>query len=640
MSRSNPSNENNRLFQDAKEQDSDNWQNSYRSIIASAKEAIARIRPGQHVFIGTGCGQPQVLINTLIDQAARLNDVEIIHLLTLSEPYYRHKELAKHFHINSFFIAGNVDADMQDRLGDYTPIFLSDIPRLFRSGQLPIDVALIQVAPPNKHGMCSLGVSVDITKSAAENAGLVIAQVNPRMPWTQGDSLLHVHDIDLLVPSDQPLIEANLPKPTETSRRIAEYIAALIPDGSTVELGMKNIALAVPEFLKDKHDLGIHTEVMTDAIIELFESGIITGVRKSIDRGKIVASFCMGTRRLYDFIDDNPLFSFRPTDYVSDPHLICQQHNMVAISTALEIDLTGQVCGRTLHTKFFSGLGNHTDFIHGAARARGGKSIVALESTRNRGSVSRIVVHLSRGAGITATSCEVHYVVTEFGVAYLYGKSLHERVLALISIAHPEFRAQLLKEAIEDNFISSDLATVEGKILVGPPELRTSLLLNDGTQINFRPMQPTDEKRMKDLLYSLSQKTFYYRFMSNITRIPQKQIQNFVYIDYRSDMAIVGTLPEAHGEEIIAIGRYYLDPRTNLAEVAFIVHDRWQNRGIGTFLLRYLITIAKRNGIAGFTAEVLHDNKSMLAVLRKSNCKLSSKFEDRVYSLKLDFIQM
>jgi acyl-CoA hydrolase/GNAT superfamily N-acetyltransferase len=613
------------------------WQKSYRSIITSAKEAIARIRPGQHVFIGTGCGQPQALINALIDQAAKLNDVEIIHLLTLSEPYYRHKELAKHFHINSFFITGNVDADLQDRLGDYTPIFLSDIPRLFRSGQLPIDVALIQVTPPDKHGMCSLGISVDITKSAAENAGLVIAQVNPQMPWTQGDSLLHVHDIDLLVPSDQPLIEADLPKPTETSRRIAEYIAALITDGSTVELGMKNIALAVPEFLKDKHELGIHTEVMTDAIIELFESGVITGVRKSIDRGKIVASFCMGTRRLYDFIDDNPLFSFRPTDYVSDQHLISQQHNIVAISTALEIDLTGQVCGRTLHTKFFSGLGNHMDFIHGAARARGGKSIVALESTRNRGSVSRIVVHLSRGAGIAATSCEVHYVVTEFGVAYLYGKSLHERVLALISIAHPEFRAQLLKEAIEDNFISSDLATVEGKILVGPPELRTSLLLNDGTQINFRPMQPTDEKRMKDLLYSLSQKTFYYRFMSNITRIPQKQIQNFVYIDYRSDMAIVGTIPEAHGEEIIAIGRYYLNPRTNLAEVAFIVHDRWQNRGIGTFLLRYLITIAKRNGIAGFTAEVLHDNKPMLAVLHKSNCKLSSKFEDRVYSLKLDF---
>jgi len=310
---------------------------------------------------------------------------------------------------------------------------------------------------------------------------------------------------------------------------------------------------------------------------------------------------------------------------------------MIAISTSLEVDLTGQVCGNLLQTKFFSGLGDHMDFIHGAARAPGGKSIVALESTDNNGTVSHIVAHLSHGACVAATCCEVHYVVTEYGVAFLHGKSLQERALALISIAHPEFRAQLLKEAIQENYISSDLSEVEGKIFVGPQELSTSLLLEDGTQINFRPMHPTDEKRMRDLLYSLSQKTFYYRFMSNIIRIPQKQIQNFVYIDYRSDMAIVGTLPEAHGEEIVAIGRYYLNPRTNLAEVAFIVRDNWQNRGIGTFLLKYLITIAKQNGIAGFTAEVLHDNKPMLAVLHKSDCKLSSKLQDRVHSFKLDF---
>jgi acyl-CoA hydrolase/GNAT superfamily N-acetyltransferase len=618
---------------------SNDWQNDYKAMITSVEKATAKVHSGQRVFIGTGCGQPQVLVQALINRASELDNVEIIQLLTLDMQSFSHKELARHFRINSFFISGDVNNDPHKGLGDYTPIFLSDVPRLFSSGRLPIDVALIQVTPPNEHGMCSLGISVDITKSAAENAGLVIAQVNPQMPWTMGDSLLYIHDIDLLVPTDQPILEAKLPKPTETSRRIAEYIAALVPDGSTVELGIRHIPLAVPEFLKNKRDLGIHTEVLSETVIELIESGVITGARKSIDHGKIVASLCMGTRKLYDYIDNNPIFSFRPAEYVSDPYLISQQHNMTAISTSLEVDLTGQVCGNLLQTKSFSGLGDHMDFIHGAARAPAGKSIVALESTGNNGTISHIVAHLSRGASIAATCCEVHYVVTEFGVAYLHGKSLQERALALISIAHPKFRAQLLKEAIQDDYVSSDLTDVEGKIFIGPQELNTSLLLEDGTQVNFRPMHPTDEKRMRDLLYSLSQKTFYYRFMSNVMQIPQKQIQNFVYIDYRSDMAIVGTLPEASGEEIIAIGRYYLNPRTNFAEVAFIVRDQWQNRGIGTFLLKYLITIAKRNGIAGFTAEVLQNNKPMLAVLRKSDCKLRSKLEDRVYSIKLDFLQ-
>ncbi|MGD8786343.1 MAG: GNAT family N-acetyltransferase, partial [Phycisphaerales bacterium] len=264
-------------------------------------------------------------------------------------------------------------------------------------------------------------------------------------------------------------------------------------------------------------------------------------------------------------------------------------------------------------------------------------SIVALESTRSNGTISRIVAHLSRHAGVSTTCYEVHYVVTEYGVAYLYGKSLRERALALISIAHPKFRAELLKEAIEDNYLSSDLAAVEGKVFISPQELKTSMVLEDGMQINFRTMHPTDEKWMRDLFHSLSEQTIHYRFMSNITKIPQKEALNFLYTDYRSDMAIVGTLPEAQGEEIIAIGRYYLNPQTNFAEVAFIVRDQWQNRGIGTFLLKYLMTIAKRNGIAGLTAEVLADNKSMMAVLHKSACKISSQLEDRVYSFKLDF---
>ncbi|HLB73289.1 MAG TPA: GNAT family N-acetyltransferase [Sedimentisphaerales bacterium] len=611
------------------------WRPGYETAVLSASEAIERIRPGQRVFIGTGCGQPQALVEALLDRAAELEGTEIVHLLTLAEPAYRHRELAKHFHINSFFIADNVD-DTRQCLGDYTPIFLSDIPRLFNSGRLPIDVALIQVTEPNEYGMCSLGVSVDITKSAAENAALVIAQMNPNMPWTMGDSMLAAHDIDIIVLAKTPILEAELPPPTDVSRQIAEYIAALIPNGSTVELGIREVPIAVLEFLKNKRDLGIHTEVLSDAVVDVVESGAITGLRKNIDRGKIVAGMCMGTRRLYDYVNCNPAFSFRPAEYVSDPHLISQQHNMVAISVGLEVDLTGQVSARSAEGGF-TGMGSHMDFTHGASRAPGGKSIVAIEATRDNGAASRIVPQLSRGAGVAATCNEVQYVVTEFGVAYLHGKSLQERAMALISIAHPDFRAELLSSAIEDNYVSSDLASIEGKIFVGPQELRTSYVVEEGTQINFRPMHPTDEKPMRELFSSLSKQTIYYRFMSNIARIPQKQVQDFVYIDYRSDMAIVGTIPEAHGEEIIAIGRYYLNPRTNLAEVAFIVRDDWQRRGIGTFLLKYLISVAKRNGLAGFTAEVLSDNKAMLAVFAKSGCEIRSHLEDRVISFELDF---
>jgi len=607
----------------------------YHSVVASASQAVARIRPGQRVFIGTACGQPQVLVDALLDRADQLDDIEIVHLITLGEPAYRHAELARHFHLNSFFIAGDVDQTPR-LLGDYTPIFLSDIPRLFYSGQLSLDVALIQVTEPNPYGMCSLGVSVDITKSAAENAGLVIAQVNPKMPWTMGDSVISAHDIDILVPWESEILEASLPPPTEVCRRIAEYVAALIPDGSTVELGTRRIPLAVLEFLKEKRDLGIHTDVLSDGIMDLVRSGAVTGVRKNLDRGKVVASMCMGTRELYEFIHRNPDFVFRPAEEVCDPHLISRQHNMVAISVGLEVDLTGQVCGHSVEGGF-TGMASHMDFTHGAARAPGGKSIVALEATRAGGTVSQIVPCLSRGAGVTATSSEVHYVVTEFGVAYLHGKSIQERAMALISIAHPDFRADLLGAAIDQKYVSSDLASIEGKIFVGPRELKTSFVLDDGTQINFRPMHPTDKKAMREFFHSVSRQTIYYRFMSNITRIPQKQVHDFVYIDYRSEMAIVGTIPEAHGEEIIAIGRYYLNPRTNLAEVSFLVRDDYQNKGIGTFLLKYLITIAKRNGIAGFTAEVLRDNKAMLAVLEKSGCEIRSHLEGRVYSFQLDF---
>jgi len=614
------------------------WRRRYGEMIRTPAEALAEVRAGQRVFIGTGCAQPTVLVQALTERAARLPDVEIVHLLTLGEAPYASRKLANYFHVNSFFIAENVREIIQEGLGEYTPIFLSDIPGLFASGRLPLDVALVQVTPPDTYGMCSLGISVDIVKSAAENAGLIIAQVNPRMPRTRGDSCLHVHDLDMLVPAETPLLEVTPPAPDEVTRRIGAYIAGLVDDGATIEVGIGRIPQAVLEFLKDKRELGIHTEMFTDAIIEMIETGVITGERKTIDRGKVVASFCMGTRRLYEYIDNNPRFAFYPTEYVNDPVVIARHPKMVAINVALEVDLTGQVCADSLGTRFYSGIGGQVDFTRGAARSPGGRPIIALPATAQDGEISRIVARLSPGAGVVTTRGDVHYVVTEYGVAYLHGKSVSERAVALISIAHPDFRERLLKEAIDAHYVRPEMADVEGKIKIGPPDLRTTLVLDDGTQIGFRPIHPTDVPRTKELFYKLSRETIYYRFLSHMKGFSQKQIQKFVYVDHRGEVAIVGTLPEAHGEQIVAIGRYYLNNETNRAEVAFVVADDWQNKGIGTFLLRYLTGIAKRNGIGGFTAEVLRQNRAMQAVLNRSGCKVTSELTDGVYSYRLDFV--
>ena len=613
------------------------WQEKYREMISTPAEAVSRIRPGQRVFVATGCGQPLELVHAMAARRRDLVDTEIVHLLTHGDAPYATQELADCFRVNSFFIAENVRGLIQAGLGDYTPIFLSEIPRLFSSGKLPLDVTLMQVSPPDDQGICSLGVSVDIVKSAMENARLVIAQVNPQMPRTLGDCLVSVHDLDVLVPVDVPLVEIELPQPDEDTRRIGEFIAALVEDNSTVEFGIGRIPQAVVKYLKNKKDIGIHTEMLTDAIIPLIESGVITGARKTADRGKIVASFCVGTRKLYDYIDNNPVFSFHPTEYVNDPFVISQQYKQVAINNALEVDLTGQVCADSLGSSFYSGIGGQVDFNRGAARSRGGKAIIALPSTAKGGTISRIVTRLTSGAGVVTTRGDVHYVVTEYGVAYLHGKSVQERAIALIAIAHPKYRAELLKEAVEAKYLRPDYASIEGKIMVGPAEFRTTYVMGDGTQIYYRPIHPTDEPRMRDLFYALSQETMYYRFMSRTKHIPRKEFQNFVYINHRSDVAIVGTVPEAYGDDIIAIGRYYLNEKTNLAEVAFVVRDDWQNRGIGSFLLRHLMTIAKRNGIHGFTAEVLRENKAMQRVFDKTEYKVTKVPTQDVFSYRIEF---
>ena len=614
----------------------ENWQQEYAEMVVTAAKAVSHIVPGDRVFLGTGCATPLDLVKALVDRSRELTDIEIVQLLTRGDAPYATKELSNCFPVNSFFISHNVRKLIQQGFGDYTPIFLSDIPKLFKSGRLPLDVALIHTTPPDENGMCSLGVSVDIVKSAAENAAMVIAQVNPRMPRTLGNSMIHVYDIDYLVPVDTPVIENEPLEVRPGTEEIGEYLGGLIEDGSTVQLGIGRVPQAVAPFLMKKKDIGIHSEMLTDSIIDLVEAGVINGKLKSLDRGKIVASFVMGSQRLYDYIDNNPLFSFNPTEYVNDPYTISRQNKMVAINVGIEVDLTGQVCADSIGSQFYSGIGGQVDFNRGAAGSEDGKAIIALHSTTASGK-SRIVSSLTPGAGVVTTRGDVHYVVTEYGVAYLHGKNIQERALALITIAHPDFREQLLKDAIENRYVRADMSEYSGKIAVGPKATRTTFLLNDGTQLTVRPVHPTDEPKMRELFHSLSQQSIYTRFMSRMKWVSRKQVQQFVYIDHRNEVSIVATIPEANGETIVAIGGYYLDASINRAEVAFVVSDNYQNRRIGSFLFKQLCKIAKSNGIAGFTAEVLDENKAMQAVFNHSGLNVNSNVREGVFHYEMTF---
>jgi len=420
---------------------------------------------------------------------------------------------------------------------------------------------------------------------------------------------------------------------------IGRNVASLIENGTTIQMGIGQIPDAVLKALANHKDLGVWTEMFSDGVLDLIESGVVNGKNKTIHPGKVSASFSFGSARLYKALHNNPTFTFHPSDYINDPVRVARQHRMVAINSALEVDLTGQVCADSIGTKFFSGIGGQVDFNRGAARSRGGKAIIALPSTAVDGSISRIVSALSPGAGVVTTRGDVHYVVTEFGVAYLHGKSVRERAMALISIAHPDFRGDLLREAERLHYVHMEVGMddLEGKLVVAPPAFRTTQLLKDGTQVNYRPIHPTDEPRMMELFHALSEEAIYNRFMQTVQSVPRKRIQEFTYIDHRSEVAIVGTVPEAHGEDIIALGAYYLDPRTNRAEVAFVVRDAWQHRGIGTFLNRYLASIARRNGIRGFTAEVLRRNRGMQVVFQNSGLNVSSELVDGVYHFEMDF---
>src|SRR6201993_599391 len=401
------------------------------------------IQSGMRVYIHPGCAEPEALAEALMARGPFVKNVEIVHLLTLGRADYIAPQMEGHFRHNAMFIGGNVRQAVNEGRADYTPVFLSQIEALFESGQMPIDVALIQVSPPDAHGFCSFGVGVDTTLTAARQAKFVAAQVNDQMPRTYGDSFIHVSDIDSIVETSRPLCELKPIEITSVHHAIGRNVASLIEDGATLQLGIGGIPDAVLLELSGHKDLGIHTEMLSDSVIPLIDSGVINGSRKAIHRGKIVTGFVLGTKNLFNFVNNNPAFEFHPNAYTNDPYVISENHKMVAVNSALQVDITGQVCADSIGTFFYSGIGGQVDFLRGASRSKGGKAIIALSSTAKKGTISRIAPMLAPGAGVVTSRGLIRYVVTEYGVAYLHGKSIRERAQALIEIAHPKFRDEL-----------------------------------------------------------------------------------------------------------------------------------------------------------------------------------------------------
>ena len=612
----------------------------YPEKFGSEKAIFGNIKLGARIFVSTACGEPQYLLKALVgyieSYPKAFLDAELFQVVTLGVGPYNAAKYKQNFRNNSFFISETTRNAINRGEADYTPVFMSEIPTLFMRGLVLVDVALIQTSLPDQYGYVSLGVSVDIVKAAIQNAKLVIAQVNSYMPCVHGDGFIHVKDIDFIIPHDEPLLEYSPKVKGEVVQRIGEYVARLVQDGDTIQVGYGSIPDAILSHLKNKKNLGVHTEMISDGTIELIKSGVVDNSRKTINRGKSIASFCTGKKATYDYLNNNPTIELRTIDYTNNPLIIAQHSNMTAINSALEIDLTGQATSESIGNSFYSGVGGQADFVRGTVLSPGGKCILVLQSTAKGGEVSRISPSLKDGTGITLHRGDMHYVVTEYGIAYLHGKSIRERAMALIAIAHPKFRPWLIEEAKKRHLIYSDQAFIPGKGGEYPEDLETRFKLKDGEEIFFRPVKISDEPLLKEFFYSLSPQTMFRRFISTRRDMPHERLQEFVVVNYAEEVSIQAVILKDAKEEIVGIGRFYLDENTHTAEVAFTVKDAFQNRGIGTELLDYLIYLAKKRGLIGFEAELLTENKPMLRVFTKADFQLV-KVENNMYFMKKTF---
>lgn len=617
------------------------WTQIYADKLMPAGAAVRKIRRGDRVFVGSACGEPRELVRAMVAIGGHLADTEVVQVLPLADSPYVDPRYAGHFRANAMFVGDSVREAINSARADYTPVFLSQVPALFRNQQLPIDVAMICVTPPDAHGHCSLGVSVDVTKAAAESAQLVIAMVNRHMPRTRGDCLIHVDQIHCLVEHDEPLVswpeadQGNTLDPI--TRQIAGHVARLIPDGATLQLGIGRIPDLILTTLDNKNDLGIHTEMLSDGAMEMVRKGVVTGKNKTINKGKIVASFAAGTPELFPFLDENPMIEMHPSEYTNNPFVISQHDDMIALNAAVRVDLTGQVSAGSVGARFSSGFGGHADFVRGAALAKGGKPVIVMPSTEetSEGLKSRIVASMSEGAGIANTRGDAYYIVTEYGVAYLHGKNIRDRAMALIGIAHPDLRDELLAAAKRRQMVySNQILQPAGKKY--PEELREQVTLRDGTVATLRPIRPEDETMMKDMFYAFSEQTVYLRYHHVVKTMPHEQLQVFCNVDYDSEMTIIAVVGPPSAQEVVGVALYNREPSGQSAELAFAVADDWQRKGLGTMLFNKIVGIARKAGITRFTADILVENSGMLKVFHRQGHAITTTLEDGVMHIEME----
>lgn len=588
----------------------------YADKVCDAAHAVAAIRNGEHVFVGTGCAAPRTLVQALECMPSPPADVELLHFFTIKA--FEHDadgRCTTRFRHRSFFVGSDMRAAVKQGLVDYVPMSVARVPEMMALGRIPVDVALVQVSLPDAFGYVSLGVSVDIIPAAIARARLVIAEVNPNMPRSMGDSTLHISRIDYLVPVDAPITPfERIPVQEENVQRIARYIAGIIDDGSTLQIGLGEVAHEALQYLTDRKDLGVHSDLISDAIIPLLINGSLTGARKTSKPFKIVASLALGSRALYDLIDSNPLFSFEPMDAVCNPVTIAAQHKMVAIAQAYSIDLTGQVCIDQFDGEFYSGIGSQGEFLRGASRSPGGKPIVCMTSTTEDGTQSRIRPALLAGEAATIARTDVHYVVTEYGIAYLFGKSIRERATALIELAHPQFRPELFAQAQALGYLSAD-QTLQN-LRAYPVEEELTVTLKDNRTVLLRPALSSDAQGIRDLFHHLSEADVYTRFFRHVRGLSNQEVQRLCNVNYENEVAFVAVAGPREAAEIVAQACYFINPTTNLADTAFMVHPDWQGSGLGTALQDCMAAHAKKRGLRGFVADVLPGNTRMLRLAR------------------------
>lgn len=617
------------------------WADDYVAKKKSAEDAIRMIRPGQRVFIGSSCGEPQHLVSALSERSRIFTDLEIVRLMSLEQiplTFIANKTKGQSLNIRSFYLGSAKAKGLIENQRFITPMNLSAIPKLFKSRQLPIHVALIQVTPPDDFGWMSLGVSVDICLAAALSADLVIAQENPKMPRVLGQSFIHVNDVDVIVEQEEDLLTIEALPEIEAANTVGRLVARLIDDGSTIQIGLGVTSQATLLAFSDKNDLGVHSQYLTDEMMHLVSKGVINNRKKGYNEGKLVASAAIGTEMLYEFLHDNPSVDFRPSDYVNDPRIISRHKRMVSMNVAMAMDLTGQVAVDALQQSYFTGVSGINDFMRGSAMSEGGKSFIMMTSTTLTDKISRIVPILG-DTTVVVPRGDVQYVVTEYGVVNLFGKSLQERALAMISIAHPDHREELFHHAKELGLLGEERTLKDSLHGVYPLQLEETIEIGD-EEIIIRPSKPVDERRIQEHFYNLDKEDVVSRFFHEKHSFVRDDLEEMIQVDYKNDMSVVAVVGEFGFGKVIAVGEYLLNPGSNMAEVAFTTHKKYQGRGIAKCIMRKLAEGARENGIAGLFAYTSPSNRGMINLFKTLPYKVKSVFEDDMVLLSCRFDEL